>query len=204
MKFNSIKVTNSGYVDCKSSFYTASDIFRASQFSFTIGVNKLTGEIDSGIWAVSYALSMYKHRPKDFVMFDSPVVVADGKEITLDELAMSTCYMDELYPLFSSKRPIKKLVEQGLHKSRIDLLTEDIKNIFSLDTERFERPISCAGNEKFRAMAAIAIAHDKQIFCFPWLSKMRFEGYHDNLKGLLNILEELNRIIVVPVGQSEP
>lgn len=202
MKIDSINITSTGYVDCKSKFYSASDILNGSNYNFNIGINLLTGEIDSGIWAVSYLLSMYKHRTKDFVLFDNYTVVINGEEISLNELEKFTCYMDTIHPLFSSKLSVKKLVEQGLRKIKLDFSTEDVKSIFDLNDQRFERPISCVGNEVFRAMAAIAFAHGKQIFCFPWLSQLRFESFHNNLEELLNILVKLNMVVVLPKGQS--
>ena len=69
-----------------------------------------------------------------------------------------------------------------------------------MDSERFERPLAGAGNEIFKAMAAIGYANDKKVFCFPWLSKKRFESYHENLTDLLRTLDDLGQISIVPVG----
>ena len=43
-------------------------IFSAKEghITFTSGENMLRGEIDSGVWAVSYLLSMYTYRAKRF------------------------------------------------------------------------------------------------------------------------------------------
>ena len=72
--------------------------------------------------------------------------------------------------------------------------------MFQLDEQRFERPISQVGNEVFRAMAAIGYAHEKEIFCFPWLSKERFDSYRNNLADLLPILEKIGKIAIIPIG----
>ena len=202
MKINSIVIKNSGYVYCKSNFYFAGDALNSTKYNFTVGVNRLTGEIDSEIWAVSYLLSMYRHRPKDFVLFDDPSVIVNNKEISLNEISSASCYMDMIHPLFHSKHSARKLVEQGIRKTRINFSTQDIKNIFGLDDERFEKPLSCTGNEVFRAMSAVAFAHDIQIFCFPWMSKKRFDSYHANLTILLEVLEKQNKIVIVPVGET--
>ena len=55
----SLIVTNDGYVHCKSRFYTSRDLLSERRtYNFHIGENMLRGEIDSGVWAVSYLLSM--------------------------------------------------------------------------------------------------------------------------------------------------
>ena len=108
MKISSIVVKNEGYVHCKSTFYSAQDsLSRYSCYSFSSGINKLIGEIDSGNWAVSYFLSMYKHRPKDFVLFEQPEVFVNNKCVSLNELSEFSCYMDKLDPLFSSVNSVK-------------------------------------------------------------------------------------------------
>ena len=54
--------------------------------------------------------------------------------------------------------------------------------------------------ENFRAMSAVAVANDKQILCFPWLSKMRFDSYRNNLSDLLHVLEKTEKVVIVPIG----
>ena len=168
--------------------------------TFSEGVNKLGGEIDSGNWAVSYLLSMYQHRPKDFVLFEAPNALVNNEAISLQELSRYSCYMDQLYPMFSTKATVRKLITQGLKKYPTDASPDDIKKLFFLDDQRFERPLKCVGNEIFRAMAAIGYCHQKEIFCFPWLSNKRFEYYHQNMTYTLELLSDLGKIAIVPVG----
>lgn len=201
MKINRIQVQTGGYVSCKSNFYSSEDVLQTgSSYVFVAGVNKLIGEIDSGNWAVSYLLSMYKHRPKDFVAFESSNVLVNNETVSLHELSRYSCYMDESYPLFSTKATIRKLIANGLKKYPINATPDDIKKLFFLDDQRFERPLKCVGNERFRAMAAIGYCHQKEIFCFPWLSDMRFEYYHRNMAYTLELLNNLGKVAIVPVG----
>ena len=201
MKISNISIKNKGYVDCKSCFYSAQDGLSDNLcYSFKPGINKLIGEIDSGNWAVSYLLSMYGHRPKDFMLFERPEVTVNGKIISLNELSEFACYMDKLYPLFSTARSVKKQIIRGLKSSKLNCSYDDIKNLFQIDSERFERPLTGVGNEIFKAMAAIGFSYKKEIFCFPWLSSMRFEGYHLNLTYVLQTLEKLEKTVIVPIG----
>ena len=201
MKISNISIKNEGYVDCKSCFYSALDgLSNNLCYSFKPGINKLIGEIDSENWAVSYLLSMYVHRPKDFILFEKPEVTVNGKIISLNELSEFACYMDKLYPLFSTSRSVKKQIIRGLKSSKLNYSYDDIKNLFQIDSERFERPLTGVGNEIFKAMAAIGFSYKKEIFCFPWLSSMRFEGYHLNLTYVLQTLEKLEKTVIVPIG----
>ena len=202
MNIKKIIITNDGYIHCKSNFYSSQDILNNTSFNFGVGINKLIGEIDSGIWAISYLLSMYKHRPEDFVLFEQPKVIVKSQVISLNEFSKFSCYMDKLDPLFSSNHSVKKLIMQGLDHSKLNCSYDDIKNLFYIDSERFERPLDGVGNEIFKAMAAIGFSYKKEIFCFPWLSNRRFESYHENLATLLQILEKLGKTVIIPVGIS--
>ena len=200
MSIEKISITNNGYIHCKSNFYSSQDILDDVNFNFGVGTNKLIGEIDSGNWAISYLLSMYKHRPKDFTLFEQPKVTVNNKLISLNELSKFVCYMDRLDPLFTSNHSVKKLIMQGLKHSKLNCSYDDIKNLFHIDSERFERPLTGTGNEIFKAMAAIGFSYKKEIFCFPWLSNKRFENYHQNLTTLFQILDSLEKIVILPVG----
>ena len=201
MIINKITIKSEGYVYCKSRFYSAQDILDTSSFyTFSQEVNKLIGEIDSGNWAISYLLSMYKHRPEDFVLFDQPQITVNNADFSLNELSKISCYMDKLDPLFSTNDSVKELILKGLEHSGLNYAYSDIKDIFRLDNERVERPLSGVGNEIFRAMAAIGFSHKKEIFCFPWLSAKRFNYYHLNLDFALETLKKLNKVVVIPIG----
>lgn len=203
MKIESLNFRAEGYVDCKSGFYTAQDNLSFDvEYTFKTGINKLIGEIDSNVWATSYYLSMYKFRKKDFIIFENDGIIVNDSKLSLDELSEYTCYMDEgFYPLFSTGKSVRKLIMHGIKKNKLDCAPDDIKSIFELDDQRFERPVKCVGNERFRAMAAIGYAHGKQVYCFPWLSKKRFDYYHGNITYLLDMLEELGMIAIVPIGE---
>lgn len=201
MNINSITIKNDGYVYCVSDFYQAIDILNVNQvYKFQTGINLLQGDIDSGNWAISYLLSMYPHFSSKTVLFEPLEASADGKLLTIKELSQYACYMDRKYPLFSTNKTVRQLITEAL-KQRNSLGTvEMIRRQFCLDESRFERPLSQTGNEIFRMMAAIGYSEGKQIFCFPWLSKMRFDSYRGHLTSALEILESFNKIVIVPVG----
>ena len=153
MQINNVNVKNEGYVYCRSSFYSAQDSLSGySCYTFSTGINKLFGEIDSGNWAVSYLLSMYKYRPEDFILFELPSASVNKKLISLNELSEFSCYMDKIDPLFSTCNSVKRLITQGLESSKSNYLCDDVKNLFHIDSERFERPLTEVGNEIFKGL----------------------------------------------------
>lgn len=203
LKIKKISIASEGYIHCHSCFYSSQDgLSNDLKFTFSTGINRLYGEIDSGVWAVSYLLSMYSHSPQDFILFKQPVAVVNGCDWSLANISKYSCYMDTLYPLFAQKRSVKNLVIDSLKREKSKYTSDNIRELFRMDSERFERPISGLGNEIFRAMAAIGYCNNKEIYCFPWLSKQRFENYHGHLTDVLNILDELEKIIVLPIGYN--
>ena len=201
MNIDNIKVTNDGFVYCKSNFYSALDILSSySTYDFHKGINTMKGEIDSGIWAVSYLLSMYRYKPNDFHLFQPPDVTVNGVIKPLNELSRYICYMDKIFPLYATKKSVRSLVAKGIKENKLENSADDIKDLFHIDAERYERPIVGVGNEIFRVMAAIGYVNRIQIFCFPWFSQKRFDGYHGHILDLLNILEELQKIVILAIG----
>lgn len=198
-----ITIKFQGYVMCQSSFYSVQDLVSSEKtYSFTSGINKIEGEIDSGIWAVSYLLSMYNYKKDSFMIFDYPEIFVDNKPVAIDEISEISCYLDKSYPLFSSKEAVKDLLINGLNHSKVLYSIDDVIDMFQLDSERILRPLSGVGNEIYRAMAAIGLAYGKEVFCFPWMSYKRFSGYHNNTAKLLDILKELNKVIILPIGYN--
>ena len=203
MHINNISLTNYGYVHCESRFYSVWDIIEENRvFNFTTGVNQLCGDIDSGLWAISYLLSMYNPSSDNFILMKNADVCVDGEAIPISEILHYSCYMDISYHMFSTAKPINTIIEDMINNNSNSCSLYEIKDLFELDSERFTRPLSSVGNEIFRAMAAIAFAANKEIYCFPWLSKRRYDYYYSQLTWLFDILKNLNKIIILPIGNG--
>ena len=199
-----LSILADGYVHCKSNFYTSTDVMNGKTIIFSTGVNKLVGDIDGGFWGISYIISMFDElkKNKDYFL-ESIITTVNDKEFSISELSKQSCYLDEtLYPLFYSKRKtVVQLIAKGLKRSQMDTTVDEVCNLFKLDSQRIHRPIYQVGNERFRAMAAVGYAFGKQVFCFPWLSKKMFDYYTNNILWLLDIIETLNLVAIVPVGK---
>ena len=195
-----IEIYNSGYIDCKSSYYVAhTSLDEKDKFVFKSGINELVGDIDSGNFSISYLISMYKDVDKKLLFLPQTAKV-DGEVVELFELSQLSCYMDSLYPFFPKKKTVRQLVEKGLKKSKIPYTPDEICKLFHMETFRFERPINAIGHEKFRAMAAIGFCYNKDVFCFPWMSRRLFDSFQGHLTDILSILEKMNKIVILPIG----
>lgn len=202
MNINSIIVSNlNGYILCESNFYKTIDICDCFSYRFTPGVNVLRGEIDSGNWAVSYLLSMMPYKINSFTLFETSKILIEKNEVDINKVANYSLYLDQSYPLFSDKRTINEIVSKALKQGNKSETPDDIRNLFHIDIERFNRRLGGVGNEVFKAMSAIGYCFSKDIFCFPWLSKKRFDSYHNHMEDLFSIIKSLNKIIILPLGK---
>lgn len=197
---NGFSIIQDGYIKCKSSRYTCYTTINNEEFHFSPGLNILKGDIDES-WAISYLLSMYSERPKDFTLDFPPEIVVEDNRIPLSELSESVCYIDECYSLFKSKKQVKSLIEKGIASNNNKMPADEIIQIFSL--ERLDRRISYCGNEKWRSMCAIGCAYGKDIFCFPWISRKMGKYYQGHLKKVISELCRLQKIIILPTNCDE-
>ncbi len=190
-----------GRVLCRSAYYTASDGFDGEvHCAFTPGVHRLVGDIDSGAWALSYLLSMYCHTPKCFSLSEPPTVTVNGFPLSLEEFARFACYLDRSYPLFAKTAPVCRLIQNGLRRTRSKQSLEEVRSLFGISPERFDRPLSDLTDELPQAMAAVAYSQGKDVFCFPWMSEKRLTELGENLPTLLDALDRLGKIVLLPVG----
>ena len=189
-----------GHVYCRSSFYQAHDHFKQGAYVIQTGKNVLKGDIDSGNWALSYLLSMYNQNKKDFLLPERPQII-NKNSIPMEEILSKSCYMDEQNALFSTKRPIRNIIERGIQKNNLPYTANELRDLFGICNERFERPMNGIGNDRFKAMSAIGLANNKEWFCFPWLSSEKVEYYQLQLSYPIKVLEQLEKIIIFPCGQ---
>ena len=189
-----------GYVECRSTSMVVSNTLNDfhRKVTFTVGVNALRSEPDSGSWALSYMLSMYRHRPKDFMM-DPPPVKVDGQNVPLRELTKSACYLNTLDPLFSSRRrTVESLVTEGIRKNKLSVSPQEIMELCGMTECRFNRPVTATSTEMLNAMAAIGHCWGRHVFCLPWMSKDVVKTFGHHMDFLLKGLTALGHIVIYP------
>lgn len=200
MNIETIEINIEGYINCSSEFYSVADLWSLTDFKFTQGVNTLVGDIDSGIFGISYLISMYDKVDTRAVY--AHMVRVNGQDMSLSLLNRYSCYLDRSYPLFRSNKSVRKLIEIGIKRHGMPYSVDDIRKMFELAEDRFEMSICATGNERYQAMAAIGFCNKKEVFCFPWLSKSRYDYFYYRNTFLMNLLASLGKVIIVPHGKS--
>lgn len=186
-----------GYATCKAINNTYSTSFSQPEIVFKSGVNLIEGSVDSAAWAYSYVISMFSFAKKEIVLDDTSFY-ADTYKISLSELNFRACYLDKCCKLFKKNVTVRKQVEKAIKNYKLNIDADEIRNLFGITEFRFEQPLNCVGNEKFKCMAAIGYVNQKEVFCFPWLSKKLVPYYSNNLSSLLQTLSALNVITILP------
>lgn len=213
------------FAKCHSDLYSAHTSFDKNTVSFDSGISILNCDIDEQGWALSYFIPMYNfdniyiafkdnnltnrikerlHTKKyDIILENDPKITINGADSDMKTLSEQSCYIDnETYPLFRTNKSVRYLIESGIKKYRIPFTADEIIQMFHLCEERCNRPLKYVGNERFRAMSAIGLAHSKEIFCFPWLSKKYVDYLGLNLRFALKVLEDNNKTIIFPTNSS--
>lgn len=200
MIIEELKIKASGYVRCKSSFYSALDVLNGNEFCFSPGINRIRGEIDSGVFGISYLLSMPEGANKKMLL--SCEASINGVAVELPKITGIACYMDKLHPMFSTSATIRALIRKGLKKSNAPFSESEIIDRFMLRSDVVDRTIAQSGNESVKAMAAVAYSFGVEVFCFPWLSSLRFEAFGKHLDFTLEILDSLGKTVILPLSPS--
>ena len=196
-----VKMTG-GYLWCKASWGEFS-CAGCAECTIEPGITLLHGDVDSAAWGISYAISMFdKNNIKTQIWPDSSFMINDIL-CQIEDIKARTCYMDVNNPLFECDYTVREMVEKALFDNASRFSVKDICSIIPITPFRFERKLSQVGNEKFRCMAAIGYANNKTIYCFPWMSKSRYNYYHRNLTDVLNILRDLGQTVLIPTNFDE-
>lgn len=206
MQIEKIEISGSGWITCRSDFYTVDDVMRERDlYSFMPGINVLHGECDSGIWGISYLLSMYQYERNNrkHVIHSPLIATVNGRTISLNQLWDVSCYMAfGIDPVFTSRKTVRQLVQRSIKKNHLSESVEDIQRIFHIEDTRFDCPLQATGFEVFRMMAAIGYCNQKEIFCFPWISERRFTGFTGPLHDALRVLESLRKVVIFPIEKG--
>ncbi|MBQ8371482.1 MAG: hypothetical protein IJX38_02195 [Clostridia bacterium] len=204
MNIDNIKIKCNASIRCSSVLYTAQDSLDGREYEFNRGLNRMRGQIDSGIFGISYLISMYGKTPKksDIFIYEEPQVLVNGQPMSLSELTEYSCYLDISNSLFSHKKTVREQVTEGLGKSGLPYTADKICEMFGMEPFRFDRPIRGTGNERYKAMAAIGFSLGKQVFCFPWLSEKGFKATNNHMPYLVEILSDDGKIVILPAANE--
>lgn len=191
-----------GFFDCFSpivgTIHSTCDRFN---YTFSPGVYILSGEIDSGNWAFSHSLC----NSGSALLKDESKIYFCKRLVSLREMNCYTCDLGSK-PISKALQliepTVKTRIKRNLKKYNRNQTVEEIRKLFDIDPERFDRPIHCVGNELFHCNAAIGYTSNKTIFCFPWLSNLKYQYYYGHIKFICKRLSDLGGIVLLPASNN--
>ena len=86
--------------------------------------------------------------------------------------------------------------EKALTISQLPYSVDEIKKMFALSNERFERDLFHVSGEISRISIAIGFAMNKAIFCYPWLNTHDVGVFVDY--DIVKTLRKAGKIILIP------
>lgn len=190
----------SGKADCTCDFYKCVESFPKLNYTIKNGKTySIISDFGCGSWGLANCLS-----GNGSIL--SGEVLVDGKRTRLGDLIRYSCIVSSTnifgMKIKPKKDSTKKCIEKALKDNHTYSVSE-IKKLFCLSDERFERPIAYISGEIWLASLAIGFSLQKDIFSFPWLGE-RDIGIFKTIKqlGIIDFLKKNRKIILVPSSQK--
>lgn len=185
-------------VSCTSSLFQSKEGFLKLNYSFLSGnVYGIVSDFGCGSWGLVTCLGGRCSK------YYTGQILIDGIRTPANNLLSHSAFIGEsIFEGVNSKSDIlspQKCIERALAISGQNYTVDEIKSMFSLSDERFERDLNYVSGEIDRISIAVNYALGKDIYCFPWLNE------HDicNVpKGVLRILKEHKKIVLIPTSQK--
>lgn len=135
-------------------------------------------------------------------------IMLNGYEILAQELSVYSAFLTEkIIPEINCIENLgsaKECIQKALDVSGQKYTVEDIKSIFHLSDERFDRPLDCVSGEIWIISMAIQFALGKEIFCFPWLNMQYISKFIGMCElGIIDFLRSTGKIVLIPTSQKK-
>ena len=185
-------------VECHSLTFQSRESFLPITYEFKPrNVYGLISDFGCGSWGMATCVG--GRSSKQY----SGRILLNEMEIAADELTKYSCFVSEnIYTdlnLAQERSTPKACIERALAISLQPYSVDQIKALFCLSDERFERPLAYASGEIWFISIAINFALGKQIFCYPWLNARdiaRFEIAYRH--GIIKLIKDAGKIVLVP------
>lgn len=164
-------------------------------YFFSSGVYILRGDIDSGAWALCYAIS---HKSNKVIISESTSFFIDGSKISPKNIYKFVCYIGERKRnkiFFNSKffPYIKKIVK----KYKFNISAIELFKLFNIDKDYYYRKIKYLGSEYYQLfLLLLGFIKGKKIFTTSWCGSLNFDCQSLNKIG--KILETQGCILIIP------
>lgn len=186
---------------CFSEFIPRSsrESFLKLNYKFECGkIYGIVSDYGCGSWGISTCIS--GGCSTDFC---TGKIFLNGLEISPLELSKYACTVfDNVFDGINSSDNLlsaRECISLALKKSGLEYTTQQIKKMFGLSDERFDRSLENVSGEIQRISIAVNFALGKDIFCFPWLN------WHDlGLidKSNLDMLKKHSKMVIIPTSQK--
>lgn len=184
--------------DCKSILFTSKEAFARITRKFTCGnAYGFVSDFGCGSWGLVTCLGGRCEDPEGEILLNQ-------KTINCNELINYSCFISEkIFKGINTEDDLlsaKECIEKALQISKLPYSVQEIKAMFGLSDERFERNLNYVGVEIWIISMAIGFAYGKYIFCFPWLNE---RDVHMLYKPHINILKRNGKIVLIPSSQKK-
>lgn len=189
-------------VECRSLTFRSRESFLPVNYEFKPGnVYGLISDFGCGSWGLATCVG------GRFSKHHSGKILLNETEITAEQLTQDACFISEnVYTGLNSDPKLstpRECVEKALSISSQPYSVDQIKSLFHLSDDRFERPLVYASGEIWCISMAVNFAFGKQIFCYPWLNAIDISRFEIACKhGIIKLLKASGKIIVVPSSQK--
>jgi len=106
--------------------------------------------------------------------------------------------------IFQRNKSIKNQILKGLgHRKKDPKLLGEILSIFKIDDAIIGRNLHQSGAARFKASMGIGYAHDKKVYCFPWIWAASIISFNKLwLNEIANYLKKRGCLIIIPTNYS--
>lgn len=187
---------------CVSQLFQSKESFVEFSYDFSSGnTYGIVSDFGCGSWSLVTCLG---GRGRDEYAYGE--VLLDGKTASPAERRRESAFIGESVfdGINSPSEPLspRGCIEKALQLSGLPYSPSDIKEIFQLSDERYERDLRYVSGEIGRISIAVSFALGKSIFCFPWSNE------HDimnvlHLSKIIDFLKKSNKIVLIPTSQEK-
>jgi len=185
-------------VNCKSLLFQSKESFLCLNYKFLCGnIYGLVSDFGCRSWGAATCLG------GRFSEHFTGKLLINNNDISENHLSQYAAFIGEntfegINSLENLLTP-KECIENSLSISKLTYSLTEIKDMFGLSNERFERNINNVSGEINRISIAINFALGKDIFCFPWLNE---HDIYNVSKPILDVLKKNNKIVLIPTSQQ--
>lgn len=188
-----------GSAFCHSQLYSCKESFLPITYQF-LPANSygLFSDFGRGSWALTTCLGGRGYDPISGSIYLNEV------EICCNEMRKYSCFVGEnTFDQINNAEDLltaKICIQRALDISNLPYSVSEIKDLFRLSDERFERNLQYVSGEIWRISIAVGFALNRELFCYPWMNIHDLNAYLD--VEIINVLKKYNKIVVIPTCRA--